>query len=47
MKMREEWLLGEFGGGEDIGGAKAGAEPVENGANVVVLEGPFEAVRVQ
>lgn len=42
-----ETLLGNFREGEDVGGAKARAEPIENGSDIVVLERPFEAVRVQ
>lgn len=45
--IREEYLLGEFRRGEHIGGAEARTKPVEYGSNVVVLEGPLEAVRVQ
>lgn len=44
--MNRENAQGEFGEGEDIGGAKRGTDPVEDRACVVVLERPFEAVRV-
>ena len=45
-KEREREILGEFGEGEDVGEAETGADPVEDGASVVVLERPFEAVWV-
>ena len=44
---REREILREFGEGEDVGEAETGADPVEDGASVVVLERPFEAVWVQ
>lgn len=46
-EKRRGMQLGKFGEGEDVGGAETGADPVEDGACVVVLEGPLKAVRVQ
>lgn len=40
-------IPGELGGGEDIGRPEAGADPIEERADLLVLEGPLEAVRVQ
>jgi hypothetical protein len=38
----------EVGGGEDVGGAEAGADPGQHPAGVVPLEeGPLEALRVE
>ena len=45
--MGKRKLLGELGMGEDIGGAQARTDPIENGASIVVLKWPFETVRVQ
>lgn len=46
-KKEKRKLLGKLGMGEDIGGAQARTDPIENGASIVVLKWPFEAVRVQ
>lgn len=40
-------LLREMGGGEDVGGAEAGADPGEQRARLLVLERPLQRVRVQ
>lgn len=44
---RDPNSLREVGGGEDVGGAEAGADPGEEGPRLLVLERPLERVRVQ
>lgn len=39
--------LGELGEGEDVGGTEGGADPIEDGACVVVLERPLKAIGIQ